>query len=285
MVISVYLVAPGGMGKSTAMKYLAVSWADGTSEELKKFDFVFHISLKHVKDDRSIENVIIAQHNGLKANEVRSEELKIVLKERKVLLLVDGHDEYKPGCNTDIDNTIRKEKLWNCWVIVTSRETEEIRELKQYMDAEVEINGFDIHAVKEFITRFVGNEKDSIELQLEIYQNYGLVFYSWILHIPILLNMFCVLWKYKVKFTKSRTGIIQAMVDRCMKRESIRIRGVKAMKNAEEAFSKLGQLAWQALNEPNIRLIFEKVGQQIYLLFYWGIGIELYEGNNDLVNI
>ena len=29
------------MGKSTAMKHLAISWADGTAEELKKFDFVF----------------------------------------------------------------------------------------------------------------------------------------------------------------------------------------------------------------------------------------------------
>ena len=38
------------MGKSTTMKHLAISWADETSEELKKFDFVFHISLKQVKD-------------------------------------------------------------------------------------------------------------------------------------------------------------------------------------------------------------------------------------------
>ena len=41
------------MGKSTAMKHLAISWADGTAEELKKFDFVFHISLKLVRDNRS----------------------------------------------------------------------------------------------------------------------------------------------------------------------------------------------------------------------------------------
>ena len=63
------------MGKSTAMKHLAITWADGTSEELKKFQFVFHISLKHVKDNSPIENIIIAQNIGLKANAVTPGEI------------------------------------------------------------------------------------------------------------------------------------------------------------------------------------------------------------------
>ena len=127
------------MGKSTAMKHLAFSWADGTSQELKKFDFVFHISLKHVRDNSSIENIIIAQHIGLKANEIKSEEINIILNREsrsKTLLLIDGHDEYKTGTNSDIDDAIKKEKLWNCWMILTSRETTQLVDVKQYMDAE-----------------------------------------------------------------------------------------------------------------------------------------------------
>ena len=55
----------GGIGKTTALKHLGHSWANGTSEKLKKFDFLFHVSLKVVKSNDSIEKIIIHQHKGL----------------------------------------------------------------------------------------------------------------------------------------------------------------------------------------------------------------------------
>ena len=104
--------AAGGMGKSTSMKHVAVTWADGTESSLNKFQFVFHIALKHVKDNSLIESIIIAQHRGLKANKVQPTEIKSILEgNNKVLLLIDGHDEYKVGLNKDIDETIKKESL------------------------------------------------------------------------------------------------------------------------------------------------------------------------------
>ena len=89
------------MGKSTATKHLAISWADGTSEELQKFDFVFHIALRYVKKDSgSIEEIIISQHSSLKRKKVQNWEVRTILEDDscgKVLLLIDGHDEYKTG--------------------------------------------------------------------------------------------------------------------------------------------------------------------------------------------
>ena len=116
--------ANGGMGKSTATKYLAISWADGTAEELQKFDFVFHIALKKVKDGSPIENIIIQQHSGLKASKVKPVEVKGILEgdtNSKVMVILDGHDEYTVGRNFDIDEAIVKEKLGNCWVVITSK--------------------------------------------------------------------------------------------------------------------------------------------------------------------
>ena len=75
------------MGKSTAMKHLAITWADGTAEELKKFDFVFHISLKHVRTNKSLEKIIIEQHNSLEANKVTPAEIKCILEDKKLLRL------------------------------------------------------------------------------------------------------------------------------------------------------------------------------------------------------
>ena len=52
---------------------------------------------------------------------------------------------------------------------------------------------------------------------------------------------------------------MQAMVDRCMDRESLRVKGKKAMKSTKKVLSDLGKLAWQGLNETGKKLIFEKV--------------------------
>ena len=249
------------MGKSTAMKHLAITWADETAVELQKFHFVFHISLKFVKDNRSIESIIIAQHSGLKANEVTPEELRSILKgENKVLLLIDGHDEYKTGRNADIDEAIKKEKLWNCWVVLTSRETEDIHKLKEYMDAEVEICGIDPGSMESFVTRCLGSRQQAEDLLSDLQAIYQKeLLHSWILRIPILLTMTCALFKYNVKFCKTRTGIMQAIVDRCMDRESIRATGQKRVKNMKKALYNLGKLAWNSLKEPGMKLIFEKV--------------------------
>ena len=249
------------MGKSTAVKHLAISWADGKSEELQKFHFVFHISLKFVKDNSSIESLIIAQHSGLKANEVTPEDVRSILTgEKKVLLLIDGHDECKTGRNTDIDEAIKKEKLWNCWVVLTSRETEDIDKLKEYMDAEVEICGIDPGTIETFITRCMGSRQQAEDLLSDLQAIYQKeLLHSGILRIPILLAMTCALFKYNVKFCKTRTGIMQAMVDRCIDRESLRAKGQKAMESTKKALSDLGKLAWQGLNEPGKKLIFEKV--------------------------
>ena len=155
------------MGKSTAMKHMAITWADGTAGKLKKFQFVFHISLKHVKDNSPIENIIIAQNIGLKANAVTPGEIREILKPKSnspVLLLADGHDEYKTGCNTDIDEAIQKEKLWNSWMIISSRESEQIKDLKGFMDTEVEIRGFSESSVEAYTYKYMENEQKAEKL-------------------------------------------------------------------------------------------------------------------------
>ena len=133
----------------------------GTVHELKKFDFVFRISLKHIRTNKSLEKIIIEQHNGLEANKVTPAEIKCILEDEKIktLLLIDGHDEYKCGINTDIDKAIEKKRLWNCWVILTSRETEQIVPPKQYMDAEAEIKGFSKVNIAAFIKKGTGRRE------------------------------------------------------------------------------------------------------------------------------
>ena len=242
------------------MKHLAISWADGAADELKKFHFVFHISLKLVKDNTPIEDIILTQHKGLKANKVKPTEVKSILERDagcKVLLLIDGHDEFKVGRNSDIDQTIEKENLWNCWMILTSRETDDIKILKEYMDAEVEIHGFDEAGIKQYMTQCVGSAERTEELlkqavrsglceeheyvnlaqdglQGTCIKDYG------ILTIPILVNMIIVLFLSNLTLPDTKGGIMEAIVDRCIDREAIRAKGQKAVDEVKQTLIKLG---------------------------------------------
>ena len=107
----IFTTGPGGIGKTTATKQIALSWEEGAADELKQFDFVFHVTLKHVKDNQNIEDIIIKQHPGLSGNRVKSSEIKSILEgetNQRVFILLDGYNEYNPGTNTHIDRAITK---------------------------------------------------------------------------------------------------------------------------------------------------------------------------------
>ena len=267
-----YFIAAGGMGKSTALKNLSIGWADKTEDKLQQFHFVFHISLKQVKDNSAIEKIIIAQHSALKAKKVKPEEIKAILERdsNKVLLLMDGHDEYKTGCNTDIDETIKKEKLWNCWVVLTSRETDDVKMLKEFMDNEIDIDGFSNENVVEYIEKFLRNKEKAQQLLEEVVNNDlclsdgfgGINLELSLLAVPILLKMICSLFLCRSTLPKTRTGIIQEIVKRCMDREAFRAIGQEAVETAMRALHNIGKLAWQGLHKH--KYSFEKVCDSIF---------------------
>ena len=185
----------GGNGKSTAMKHLAKIWADSSAQKLKIFDFIFHVALNKVQSEEDIENIIIEQHKGLKGNDVHPAKIKVIIRgphSQKVVLIFDGHDEYKSGTNSDIDHAITKEYLRDCLIILSSRETGCLREIREIMDAEVEITGFDNAGVKEYATQCLESAKKCEELLEKAEINNSMFDYG-ILHIPIFLNMICIL--------------------------------------------------------------------------------------------
>ena len=84
------------MGKKTASKHVAITWTDGKSEQLNKFQFTFHIALKQVKHNIPRENITVEQHCDLKGNSVALAEIKNILEgcsNGQILLIIDGHDE------------------------------------------------------------------------------------------------------------------------------------------------------------------------------------------------
>ena len=256
------------MGKSTASKHVAITWADGKSEQLNKFLFTFHITLKQVKYNMPMENIIVEQHCELKANKVTPEEIRNILEgcsSGQILLVIDGHDEYKPGRNSDIDDIIMKRTLGNCSLILTSRETEQIANVQEYMDVEAEICGFNSSNVLTYITQSLGSAAKCAEL-LKQAESSGLCIvdekghYSFVysfLQIPIFLNMICVIYKSQLTLPKTKTGIMDCMVNRYMTRETNRSGCTLGSDSASDGLVKLGKLAWQGLVDG--KFIFSKV--------------------------
>ncbi len=88
------------MGKTTFVQILAIEWATRVRSELDQFDIVFTIPLRDVKPHHKLEELIAKHHRRLKYNRVQTRDLADILNGpagRKVLMVLDGYDEYTPG--------------------------------------------------------------------------------------------------------------------------------------------------------------------------------------------
>ena len=293
----------GGIGKSTALKHLALSWAEGNVEDLKRFDFVFHVALKDITSEQSIEQIIVKQHKGLSGNNVQPDEIRKLLDvegRQDILILLDGHDEYKRN-NKCINEALIKSRLRNCWIVVTSRETKHLFSVRQCIDAEAQITGFNPKRVKQYVYKYledphdvqkffqqvkkselIDNEDTDEDSEDEDFKSdyfngddlededsdsdsdsdrYG------ILHIPILLHMICVLFIRKESLPNTRTGVIAAIVDRCENWERIRNTGEKGIKSFESILLKLGKFIFKKLQQDNSVQVFDKVQYKTVVKF------------------
>ena len=148
-------------------------------------------------------------------------------------------------------------------MIVKSRDTTQIQRLKKCMDAEVEIQGFDVRNIGRYAKKLLGSEEKMInfleQARTRNIYNPDMLSRKYLLSIPILLHMLCTLFHYNNTLPETKTGIIQEIVNRCINRESIRAKGERALQNATSTLLKLGKLAWQGLITRGKKLIFDKV--------------------------
>ena len=122
----------------------------------------------------------------------------------------------------------------------------------------LEIRGFDSKNIKTYVSRSLGSEMKAEELLNQV-ANRSIDISKGIMTIPILLHMICVLFICNMSLPKTKIGIIQAIVNRCVDREAIRSKGQTALDSTNQALCNLGKLAWQGLKEAGKRLYFGKV--------------------------
>ena len=230
------------------------------------FDFVFLIPLRNVDRNCSLTDIVISEHEQLRNSD--TDILTSILNGEtnyKVLLLLDGYDEYTPGTNSDIDKAIDS-CVGKCFMILTSRPKHDSNEekttfvpknIRNKMDGEVIIEGFSEENIKKCSARYLDSEDRSKEM-LKMAKESNI--YS-LLSVPIILLMVCVLYNEHGKLPKSRTEIFWLIFTRAMDRSTLKAFGCKAeeLENFNYMLRTLGNFAWEALQNNVRQLLLRKV--------------------------
>ncbi|XP_022790896.1 NLR family CARD domain-containing protein 4-like [Stylophora pistillata] len=248
-----------GIGKSTFAKKIAIDWARGRKENLKKFDLLLMIPLRNVSNIKTFRNMLIeAKLFSAEDHRLVDTLIKYILEHKdKVLLVLDGYDEYSAGEETPFVGRLwMGEEFRECFVILTTRPIRE-DDVKRYSSAHFQIKGFDETQIKEFSMKFLDDEQE-VHKFLDYIKVHKL---KEIAEIPLLLLMLCLLWK-----EKNRKGLPEAKV--YLYSEFIQtLFNHMAAKDADEEFrsiksyrvdlEQVGELAFNALLNNSLELDYE----------------------------
>ncbi len=228
----------GGIGKTSSMGFVALDWAENSKQEITIFDFVFLISLRHVDGNQPLESVILQQHGRLKTEGVKISEIKTIIKgQQKILLLLDGYDEYTSGTNEEIDDLIANGKD-NCLILLSSRPGDYLATVRTKMDEEVTISGFSYENIIKCAEQYLGSKQARREFLLQaekasIHKSNDTRLsdmddYEGLLHIPIILLMACTVFSERKCLPSSKTGLFKQVIQMCMSRTTLKTMGKTA---------------------------------------------------------
>ena len=271
-----------GVGKSTFAKKLAVDWSRGEKKILNKFQVLLLIKLRNVCNIQDITSMLQeAELLSIDDPTVFNKLYEYILQnQQKVLLVLDGYDEYSSEKSSAVYEIWKGVRLPDCTVLVTTRPTKE-EELRAPSHALFEINGFaSKEQIKKFSLKFLHHEEDIDEFTNFLSKRglWGLA------KIPLLLLMLCLAWKDKEnpELLTSRADLYKSFFDTLFDHV--------AAKNPEQTFtsvdehkedlSKLGKLAFDALMEDCLYFKLSKLPEAIRALIEKFIGAGFFQISN-----
>ena len=244
-----------GIGKSTLTQKLAVDWARGEKEILQKFDVLCLITLRDVGDNQDFRAMVntakLLPADDPIAVDTLYEYICDHENQEKVLLVLDGFDEYSGGKSSPVHEIWRGERLRGCCVVITTRPVKE-QVLSKPSHAQFEISGFDSEKqVKEFASKFLNvHDVAGLEKYLQEQDLWGMV------EIPLFLLMLCLVWKELKGQFRSRADLFRRFLLTILQHQDLRVSD-KVRGDISEYrgdFSKLGKLAFYALLEGRLHV-------------------------------
>ena len=240
-----------GIGKTVFTKKATFDWSQQRySETLGEFDLVLLVRLRDVSNLQDVPSILraceVLDSNG--AISVHNLYDYVCRHQEKVLLILDGYDEYVYSSKHEspVFKIWKKSQLRDCCVVITSREMK-AETLRNCSDAQFKIDGFNEERQKEFARRFLKDDQD-IE---EFFMYLGRHNLSGLAEIPLLLLMLSLLWTKTTReeLPEERADIfarfIETMFDHMCEKQSAE-ESVSAKDYSDELYA-LGRLAFEAL--------------------------------------
>ena len=207
-----FICCYSGIGKTVFTKKAAFDWSQQRYQEtIGAFELVLLIRLRDVCNLHDVPSIFKASQLLANDGKISVDDLYdyVLNHQEKVLLILDGYDEYSAGEQSPVDEIWKRNQLSDCCVIITSRQMT-TGKLGEPSDAQFEINGFDDKRQKKFARRFLNDEDD-----VRKFDNY-----LWeqdlkdLAEIPLLLLILCLLWKEKEhkELPKKRVEIFNLFV-------------------------------------------------------------------------
>ena len=217
------------------------------------FYLVFLIRLRYVKRGQSLIDIIRKQHDGLKGcTDGYIESIIEGDTGHRLLLMLDGYNEYKPGTNRDIDRAIES-GIGNCFLILTSQPGDYLKKfIRDKLDGEITIEGFSKESIEELSTKYLGSE----QLSDEMLRQAKAVGICDLLYIPIILNMVVVVFLENKSLPKSRTALYYTVFRLTMDRSTLKTFGRTKL---EDLLYILGEFSWEALQNDIQQVLLQKV--------------------------
>ena len=246
-----------GIGKTTFCKKAAYDWSKALREILMNFCILLLIKLRDVCDVGNIRDVLRASKLLASDGPISVDSLYdyITNNQDKVLLILDGYDEYSfAEEHSPILEIWKGEQLRDCHVIVTTRQLK-CDELRGPSHVQLEIQGFKTWERKDtFARKFMEGIEDLDEFKLYLEEKD----LDDVAEIPLVLLMLCILWKEKRHegLPKSRADIftqfIQTMLDHKVESQQLMPFQKVTSTEAREDLSNLGKVAFEALLQDRL---------------------------------
>ena len=264
-----------GVGKSTFSQKTAFDWAKQRKGILMKFDVVLLIKLRDVCHLKDIRDVLRASEL-LAGDEVVSIDRVyeyVLQNQEKVLLILDGYDEYFcSGDQSPVREIWEGKLLRHIQVIITTRQEKAV-ELISPSHVQFEINGFKSdEQVKVFASKFL---KEDVEEFVSYLHERNLRVMA---EIPLLLLMLCSVWKEKHlrEQLKSRADIykqfLQTFLHHAVAKDA-RATQFTNIDDCKEELCTLGKLAFDALLEDHLSFSLNKLPANVLMTKLIEVGL------------
>ena len=228
------------------------------------FDFVFLIPLRNVDENCSLAELVADEHHLEREDVQLVQSILRGKSNHRVLLLLDGYDEYTPGTNTELDRAIEK-TIGKCFLILTSRPKDQkdfTIKIRNKMAGEVEIRGFSEENIKKCCSKYLGSEEEADKFLKEAKTKAGL--YE-LLNVPIILLISSVLYNENEQqsLPERKTELYEDLYEFLMDRSTLKPNNYSSdIPNLQGMLQTLGRFAWEALQNDVRQLLINKVGNK-----------------------